>query len=210
MPLTDSYGQGIQYSTLTDKPNAQTLGQGLVDGLTPKVVMTFASGIVRGATITTPKAGMVTWLKDVGRLEVYDGTAWVSFAFGANTWKTISPPAAVDDWPGWAQNGNSQGTFQYRVVNLFGEDAIMFRGGLARNGYSGAIPSYYTLNATALPANARPSSLRTILVPCSDVGSARIALKMDVTTDGWLRLYGISTPSNLPAWVGFNGCFASL
>lgn len=79
MPITDSYGQNITYPTLADKPNAQTLGQGIVDGLTPKVIMNFASAVVRGATITSPKAGMVTWLVDVARLEFYDGTAWRLF-----------------------------------------------------------------------------------------------------------------------------------
>ena len=202
MPLTDAYGQGVAYPTLTDKPNAQTLGQGIVDGLTPKVVMTFASSVVRGATIKKPVPGMVTWLKDVGRLEVYDGTAWVAFGYGTNTWKSV--PLAS----GWTNNGNSQGTFQYRVVNLFGEDTIMFRGGIGRSSY-GTIPGYYELNTSALPTVARPSSLRTIVVPCSDVNSERITLKLDITTNGYLRLYGIQARS-LPPWVGFNGCFASL
>lgn len=76
MPLTDSYGQNVKYPTLTDKPNAQTLGQQIVEGLTPKVVMLFASAVVRGGTVLKPTAGMVTWLHDVGRLEVYNGTAW--------------------------------------------------------------------------------------------------------------------------------------
>lgn len=79
MPITDSYGQNVSYPTLADKPNAQSLGQGIVDGLTPKVIMTFASAVVRGATISAPKAGMVSWLADVGRLEFYDGVAWRLF-----------------------------------------------------------------------------------------------------------------------------------
>ncbi len=143
MPLTDSYGQNVQYPTLTDKPNAQSLSEGLVTGIVPKVVMQFASATVRGATITKPVAGMVTWLKDVKRLEVYDGS-------GSNV-----------------------------------------------------------LNFNQLPVEARPSSLRTLVVPCSDVNSARITLKMDVTTDGWLKLVGIQSDTN-PPWVGFNGVFCSL
>lgn len=79
MPITDSYGQNITYPTLADKPNAQTLGKGIVDGLTPKTVMYFASAVVRGATITAPQAGMITWLKDVERLEFFDGHSWRSF-----------------------------------------------------------------------------------------------------------------------------------
>lgn len=76
MPLTDSYGQGVQYPTLTDKPNAQTLGQGIVEALTPKALMSFASGVIRGATIKKPIQGMMTWLQDVGRFEYFNGSSW--------------------------------------------------------------------------------------------------------------------------------------
>mgnify|MGYP001027606449 CR=1 FL=1 len=203
MPLTDSYGQGITYPTLTDKPNAQTLGQGIVDGVTPKVVMSFASAVVRGATIKKPVAGMVTWLKDVGRLEVYDGSAWSVVTAGTSTWKTITPSP-----PTYSHNGNNQGTFSYRVVNLFGEMGLMFRGGLNIS-YINKDVATNILNFNQLPVTARPSSLRTLLVPCSDVSSARITLKMDVTTDGYLKLYGIQSDTN-PPWVGFNGVFCSL
>lgn len=204
MPLTDSYGQGIQYPTLTDKPNAQTLGQGIVENLTPKVILTFASAVVRGATVLQPVAGMVSWLKDVGRLEVYDGSAWVSFGYGTNAWKNV--PLAS----GWTNGTSTLSNFQYRVVTMFGEDTIMFRGGITRPSYPAQMPGYFELNTTALAAAYRPASLRTVVVPCSDVGSTRITMKLDVTTDGYLRLYGISRPNDLPAWVGFDGCMASL
>jgi hypothetical protein len=204
MPLTDSYGQNIPYPTLTDKPNAQSLAEGLVTNMTPKLVMTFASAVTRGATVKKPVEGMVTWLKDVNLLQVYDGSAWVSFASGTNKWQSVSLAS------GWTNNGNAQGNFQYRVVNLFGEDTIMFRGGISRASYPTSIGSYFELNTTALPSSAKPASLRTISVPCSDAGSTRISLKLDLTTDGWLRLYGISRPNDLPQWVGFNGCFTSL
>jgi hypothetical protein len=203
VPLTDTYGQNIPYPTLTDKPNAQSLAEGLVTNMTPKLVMTFASAVTRGATINKPLEGMVTWLKDANRLEVYDGTAWVSFASGTNKWQNVSLAS------GWTNNGNAQGNFQYRVVNLFGEDTIMFRGGISRSSYPGTIPSYFELNTSALPTSARPASLRTIVVPCSDVSSDRITLKLDITIDGWLRLYGASATAK-PPWVGFNGCFTSL
>lgn len=75
--LNDSYGQGVPYPTLFDKPNAQTLGQGIVENLTPRSVMRFPSAAVRGATLSSPVAGMVTYLADVGRLEFYSGTAWL-------------------------------------------------------------------------------------------------------------------------------------
>ncbi|MCK2144916.1 hypothetical protein MWG58_29165 [Streptomyces sp. WAC00276] len=204
MPTTDSYGQGIPLATLTDGPDLPKAITDLAGGAIPKLVMRFASASARGATLTAPEAGMVTWLTDVARLEVYDGAAWVSFAFGTNAWKSV--PLAS----GWTNNGNNQGTFQYRVVNLFGERSMFFRGGIARSSYPSTIPVPFQLNTTAIPADSRPSTLRTISVPCSDSGSSRITLKLDVSTTGWLNLYGISRPNDLPAWVGFNGCFTSL
>lgn len=205
MPLTDGYGQNIPYPTLSDKPNIQTMGQGIVEGIVPKTVMPFASASVRGATIISSKlkAGMCTWLQDVKRLEVYDGTAWVTVAAGTSVWTNVP----LD--PGWTNNGNSNGNFQYRVVNLFGEITIMFQGAVSRATYPFTLPGYFQLNTTALPTSARPASLRTVVVPCSDAGSARITLKLDITTDGWLRLYGVQADSK-PAWVGFNGVFCSL
>lgn len=203
MPLTDGYGQNVPYPTLTDKPNAQSLGQGIVENIVPKTVMTFASSTVRGATIITPKAGMATWLQNVKRLEVYDGTSWVTVAAGTSVWTNVP----LDS--GWTNNGNSNGNFQYRVVNLFGEITIMFQGAISRASYPGTLPGYFQLNTSALPTSARPASLRTVVVPCSDAGSARITMKLDITTDGWLRLYGVQADSK-PAWIGFNGVFCSL
>ncbi|MGW6754535.1 hypothetical protein [Streptomyces sp. NPDC055006] len=203
MPLTDSYGQNIPYPTLTDKPNAQTLGQGIVEALTPQSNMRFASAVVRGATIATPQAGMVTWLKDVARLEVFDGTSWVTVAAGTSTWKTV--PLAS----GWSHDGNSNGNWQYRVVNLFGQMTIMFRGAIKKDSWSGTVQPDYVLTSSALPVDARAQTLRTINVPCSDAGSTRISLKLDLQTDGHLHLYGTSSVDK-PTWVGFNGTFCSL
>lgn len=206
MPLTDSYGQNVAYPTLTDKPNAQTLGQGIVEGLTPKSVMNFASAVVRGATITSPKAGMVTWLSDVGRLEVYDGTAWVTVAAGTSTWKTV---ALVS---GFTHDGNDNGTVQYRVVNLFGEQTIMFRGGLGcqYTGTGGGIANNGVFNSVALPVEARPSNRRTIAVACSVASSARATIKLDINTNGNLGIVGTNTSDTKPPWVSLNGTFASL
>lgn len=204
MPLTDSYGQNVTYPALTDKPNAQTMGQGIVDGVVPRTVMRFPSASVRGATIAKPTAGMVSWLEDVKRLEVYDGNGWVSFAYGTNQWKNVTLES------GWINNGNDQGNVQYRVVDLFGEKSIMFRGGVSRTSYPNPIPAPFRLNAVQLPPEARPASLRTMTVPCSDKDSDRITMKLDLNTQGWLHIVGVQQPNNIPAWIGFNGIFTAL
>ena len=55
----------------------------------------------------------------------------------------------------------------------------------------------------------RPSTLRTVLIPCSDVSSDRIALKLDVQTDGYLQVFGTGSGVK-PPWIGFNGVIVSL
>lgn len=205
MPTTDSYGQGISLWQMTDAPSIPDAIAAFAKGVLPRLTLTFASASARGATLVgtaAPVPGMMTWLTDVSRLDMWDGTAWVTVSVGSRTWTTIPLTS------GWSQNGNSQGTFQYRTVNFAGEDTIMFRGGISRSSYPTSMPDYFTLNSNALPTTARPATMRTILVPCSDAGSDRIALKLDVTTDGWLHLYG--GPTSKPPWVGFNGCFTSL
>ncbi|MFJ9671307.1 hypothetical protein ACIRP5_11035 [Streptomyces sp. NPDC101221] len=206
MPKTDAWGQSIQLWQMTDAPDIPAAVKAVADGVIPRGVLRFSSASARGATLVDDQApvdGMLTWLEDVGRLELRVDGVWVVVAVGNRAWTTIGLAS------GWSQNGNSQGTFQYRIVNLFGEDSIMFRGGISRSSYPSSIPGSFTINSTALPAAARPATLRTIVVPCSDVSSDRITLKLDITTGGQLTLYGIS-PTAKPPWIGFNGCFASL
>ncbi|MGW0312004.1 hypothetical protein [Streptomyces flavidovirens] len=78
MPTTDAYGQGVQIASLTDPPDAATLANAIVDGLVVKSVMQFTSASNRSATITSPVEGMASWLMDVNRFEVYNGSAWVT------------------------------------------------------------------------------------------------------------------------------------
>lgn len=205
MPLTDSFGQNIPYPTLTDKPNAQTLGQGIVENIVPKTVMTFPSAVVRGATLKTPIAGMFTYVKDVARLELFDGDAWVTVAAGTSTWKTISLAS------GFSHDGNDNGWVQYRLVNLFGEQTLMFRGGLNISyiGPGGSIGNGGNFNSVALPVNCRPSDRRTITLACQWT-SEQLSIKMDVNTNGNLTLIGTNTSSARPAWVSLNGTFVSL
>ncbi|GAA4799497.1 hypothetical protein [Streptomyces ziwulingensis] len=78
MPTTDSYGQGTSLISLTDAPSIPKAIADLADGVIPRGVMRFASASARGATITSPQEGMVSYLLDVNRLEQYNGSAWVT------------------------------------------------------------------------------------------------------------------------------------
>ncbi|MFE9432306.1 hypothetical protein ACFYNA_15110 [Streptomyces sp. NPDC006640] len=206
MSTTDGYGQGIGLWSMTDAPSIPDAISLFAAGVLPRLRMTFASASARGATLigsSAPVPGMMTWLTDVGRLDVYDGSAWVAMSVGTSSWTTISLAS------GFTQNGNSNGNLQYRRLNISGEDSLQLRGAVNRTSYPASPPSSYAVNATALPTSLRPSTLRTVVVPCSDISSERITLKLDVQTDGYLVIFGIGTDVK-PPWIGFNGVTVSL
>jgi hypothetical protein len=202
----DKWGQGIALWQMTDPPSIPDAIKALADGVIPRGVLRFASASARGAALAgdyAPVEGMLTWLQDVNRLDLWDGSAWVAVSTGQSAWKTITPESP------WTQNGNSNGTWQYRLLNISGEESLQFRGALARSSYPSSPPTSYVVNNTALPSSVRPSTLRTVLIPCSDVSSDRIALKLDVRTDGYLEVFGFSSTVK-PPWIGFNGVTVSL
>ena len=47
-------------------------------------VMVFADAAARTAAISSPAAGMMTFLVDVAQVNVYDGSAWVEVSGGGN------------------------------------------------------------------------------------------------------------------------------
>lgn len=206
MPTTDDYGQGVSIASLTDAPDLAKAISDLAAGVIPRGILRFASASTRGATLvgdTAPVEGMLSWLQDVNRLDLYDGSAWVAVSTGASAWTTITPESP------WTQNGNSNGTLQYRILNISGEESLQFRGALGRASYPASPAGSYVVNNSALPSAARPSTLRTVVIPCSDVSSDRITLKLDVRTDGYLEVFGFSSTVK-PPWVGFNGVIVSL
>lgn len=206
MPSADPWGQGVGLWQMTDAPDIPAAIKAVADGVIPRSVLRFASASVRGATLVgdyAPVDGMLTWLDDVERLELRVSGAWSVVAVGSRVWSTIGPAS------GWSHNGNSNGTFQYRLLNIAGEESLQFRGALGRSSYPTSPPSSYVVNNVALPASVRPSTLRTVLIPCSDVTSDRIALKLDIKTDGYLEVFGFSSTVK-PPWIGFNGVTVSL
>lgn len=198
MPDSDPYGQGVQIASITDAPNGPRLARDLANGLVPRSVMRFASAAERNATISTPAFGMTASIAAEGLLTWYDGAEWVVIASGTTAW---TQPALAN---GYANNGNNQGNFRWRAVNLFGETAVFLQGGIIPT-YSPQIPGSGVFLAAPLPVYARPTTVRTFLVPCSDVGSSRIALKVDAHTDGRLEIFGTNSSDIRPVWIGFNG-----
>jgi hypothetical protein len=77
----DQYGQNVQIWQMTDAPSIPGAAQALADGIIPRAVMRFASASTRSATLTgtyAPVEGMASYLLDVNRLEVYNGSTWVT------------------------------------------------------------------------------------------------------------------------------------
>ncbi|MFD7705724.1 hypothetical protein [Streptomyces sp. NPDC059786] len=206
MPTTDVYGQGISLWSMTDAPSIPDAVKAVADGVIPRGVLRFASASTRGATLAgaaAPVEGMLSWLQDINRLDVYDGSSWVTLSTGASAWTTISLTS------GFTQNGNSNGTLQYRLLNISGEESLQLRGAVGRSSWPTTPANNYTINSTALPSAVRPQTLRTVTIPCSDVASDRIALKLDVQTDGFLVVFGTGATVK-PPWIGFNGTLVSL
>jgi hypothetical protein len=81
MTAPDSFGQGIDLWQMSDAPSIPDAIAALADGVIPRGVLRFASASARGAALSgdaAPVEGMVTYLLDVNRLEMYDGSAWVT------------------------------------------------------------------------------------------------------------------------------------
>lgn len=81
MTAPDAFGQGIALWQMSDIPSIPDAVAALAGGVIPRGVMRFASASARGAALVddaAPVEGMVTYLLDVNRLEMYDGASWVT------------------------------------------------------------------------------------------------------------------------------------
>ncbi|MEV0917824.1 hypothetical protein AB0I93_26650 [Streptomyces sp. NPDC049967] len=202
---TDDFGQNIIIPTLADAPSIATVGTS-VGALVPRSVMRFTSASNRNATITSPIAGMIAWLTTEKLMTMYDGTSWTVMAAGASAWKTIALA------PGFSHDGNNNGACQYRVLNFFGELSVQLRGGLGITypAPAGTIANAGTLTSVALPAAARPSTLRTCPGACSAIASSVTSLKVDAVSTGHLLVVGTNSTTDRPPWLSLNGIMYSL
>ncbi|MFD7861878.1 hypothetical protein [Streptomyces sp. NPDC059783] len=205
MPTPDAYGQGINLTQMTDPPNIPDAIASLAGGVIPRCVMRFASASARGATLVgaqAPVEGMLAWLQDTNLLTLYDGTQWTVLAAGAQTW--TSPALAT----GYTNNGNLNGNIGYRLVNLFGEPTVMWRGGLTPT-YSGGLPvNGGNFLSLALPAALRPTSLRTVTAACSGVNSNSMSIKIDFRPTGVVEI--VNDTGVTPIWISLNNVMYSL
>ena len=186
--LTDSYGQGIPYLDYTDKPDQKALGEGIVSNLTPRSIMRFTDATSRGATITAPVAGMVTYLSTEDRYDGYtSGQGWVPLTPGP--WNPL--PFAT----GFQAFAGVPG---YRLIN----GTVQLRGQVAKtdsttftsNGTTG-----YTI--ATLPSGFRPTYYAELAAAQELAGS--YTCRMQVGTDG--RIIAFVETDGSPHWVGLDG-----
>jgi hypothetical protein len=60
------------------------------DNLMNQSVMVFSNSTARSAALTSPVAGMVTFLEDTSSYESYDGTSWIGFGGGSGILQVVS------------------------------------------------------------------------------------------------------------------------
>ncbi|AJT67449.1 hypothetical protein T261_5833 [Streptomyces lydicus] len=130
-------------------------------------------------------------------LQRWSGTSWVGMAAEVVPWTKVSLAS------GYGHNGNSNGDVRYRVIDLIGSRFVQWRGGMNLS-YRGGVPVREGKFLTgALPAAARPSSLRTLPAACSAADSTILSLKLDFLADGTAVV--VSDTGDTPPWVSFHG-----
>lgn len=173
------------------------VGTGTVtaDGILMRRLESYSSPAV-GDLIVISQASNGNWIAH-GRLATAADTAWTQPALAT----------------GFAHDGNSNGNVQYRSVVIGGTRFVQWRGGLGITYASNAIQNGGDCLNTPLPADMRPTSLRSLTAPCSASASSTLSLKIDARTDGQLRVVGTTTatsdtyatPIIRPPWVSLNG-----
>jgi hypothetical protein len=143
VPTEDSYGQGVDIAALTDVPDAKTLAAGIVDTLTERSIMRYASASARAAAIGAPAEGMVTSLADTDRLYRYNGTSWVpvapvtqigsvnvSFTSQTSRTQTINFPTAFSTTPVVTTNialgGGETTRWASRAITVTASSFVLF------------------------------------------------------------------------------------
>jgi len=121
--------------------------------------------------------------------------------------------AVILDWTtpvlasGYTENGNTNGTVMYRVVDILGTRQVQWQGGLnltypGGNLANTAQPFTLPINSLAWPTS---STIRSCTAPCSTSASLLSSLKLDTNSSGVCQIVGTNTTTIQPPWVSFNG-----
>lgn len=139
---------------------------------------------------------------------------WVLYEGGDASYPTYIPPIApapislVQDWTpvtlasGFTPNGNSNGTPEFRVMDILGSRQVEWRGGINISYEAGSIALGGLFLAEQM--NFKPSTRRTVDAACSAASSAVNCLKIDFQANGDAGIVGTNTTTNQPPWVSLN------
>ncbi|MFJ9740805.1 hypothetical protein [Streptomyces sp. NPDC101166] len=194
---TDDYGQGISVADLSQQPNAETLAKNIANGLAARSVLRYASGSARTAALTgatAPAEGMVTWLQDVNRLYVYDGSTWVELGRALNTEfvddptsRTVTSTSFVNssftlsDTIVGPQSGQVEVTFGVRCDNSSGSNTLS-----SFDATGSSTGTIYTANNEAATQWGDTSSagpfVVTQVIPCAAGETVTVTLKHRVVS----------------------------
>lgn len=189
MPDVDDYGQNIPIALLTDgPPNINTVTDGIVNGLSPRANMTFASSTARSAAIPSPVEGMESWLKDSDTKHVYDGSAWQQVTMGKLPWANVS---LASGWSPWVGN-----TVAPRVRR---EGSIVYLEG--RQQYSSSFAGANGVTIGTVPSSYWPIGHYAEGAATITLNGAPPIGRIEVWhTDGTIRLW----TDNATNWVGYS------
>lgn len=106
---TDDYGQGISVADRDSPADAEVLAKNIANGLAQRSVLRYDSATARSAALTgatAPVEGMVTWLRDVNKLFIYDGSSWVEMQPALKTQFVDDPTTKTTTSTGYTNTGN--------------------------------------------------------------------------------------------------------
>lgn len=143
---------------------------------------------------------------------------WVGFSGGditkpyylANSVTPYPEISVVLDWQtpslaaGYTENGNTNGTVKYRVVNFLGYNQVQWMGGLNLTYPGSSLANSSQPFASVLNPAAQPSSLRSLPAACSTSTSTTQSLKFDTSTTGLCTIVGTNTSTIQPPWISLN------
>ena len=86
---------GLTANVVANAPILSTWGNEIRD----RTVQPFTNAAERSAQWTAPPEGAISYLRDVDRVEFYNGTAWTPFAVAARTWGIIAEVLLASDGP---------------------------------------------------------------------------------------------------------------
>lgn len=184
MPNTSN--QQLPYPSLGEAANGPAAIQSLAQSVEGKLVQNFTSASDRGTRLPAPTEGMLTYLRDTDRLEMWDGATWqVACAVATDAALTYTSP-----WVAYTTAG-----FVAPRVKRFDDGLIRLRGMLTYGTGTLAATANTVYTLATLPAGYAPADGHEIIAVHTSSGA------------GSLRIVGSNVQLSMPVAVTFSSSF---